>query len=246
MVDLHTHILPGVDDGARDWVMAGEMCRMALEDGIRHIVCTPHANDMYAYDRTILQQLIQQLKGTAGVSSELEFSLGCDFNFSFQNIQQAQADPANFAIAKTRYMLVELSDFAIPPAIGETLLRFIESGVIPVITHPERNLVMQQRPELALWFAQMGCVIQLTANSLTGSWGQAPKKLGFWLLEHQAAHVIASDAHNTTTRPPILSKARSEVAIRFGDELARALVLDNPGAIVRGEELFYFPPPKVV
>lgn len=244
MVDLHTHILPGVDDGARDWFVAGEMCRMAFADGIRHIVCSPHANDSYAYDRENLEALLEKLKVTANVPSGLEFSLGCDFNLSFENIQKAQANPERFAIAQTRYMLVELSDFAIPPAIGDILLRFIENGITPIITHPERNLVLQQRPELALWFAQKRCAIQITANSLAGFWGKPAQKLALWLLGQQAVHVIASDSHNTTTRPPILSKARAEVAGHFGNDLAQALVQDNPSAIVRGADLPYFPMPS--
>ena len=102
---------------------------------------------------------------------------------------------------------------------------------------------MQQRPELAVWFAQQRCVVQLTANSLTGDWGVGSQKLAMWLLERQAAHVIASDAHNTSSRPPLLSKARDIVSEYFGEELAMTVVESNPSAIVRGEPLPYRPQP---
>jgi protein-tyrosine phosphatase len=243
MLDLHTHVLPGIDDGARDWTMAVDMCRMAFDDGSRHLVCAPHANDAYPFDRERFQGLVDELKRAEGVPNELELTLGCDLNFSYQNIQAALASPARFAIGTTRYLLTELSDYAIPPAIGEALSNFIERGMTPVITHPERNLVVQQRPELAISFAEKGCVIQVTANSLTGFWGKAAKSLALWLLEHQAVHLIASDAHNTSSRPPILSKAREMVASHFGESLAHAMVQDNPDAILKGKPLPYFPKP---
>ena len=160
---------------------------------------------------------------------------------SYENIQAAMADPRRFVIGQTQYLLVELSDFAIPPAIGQALARFVESGIIPIITHPERNLVIQQRPDLVLSFAKNGCVIQLTANSLTGFWGLAAQRAAEWILERQAAHVISSDAHDLTSRPPILSRARNLVSSRYGEDVGMALVTGNPGAIVAGEPLPYRP-----
>jgi protein-tyrosine phosphatase len=239
MVDIHTHILPAIDDGAKDMTTAKEMCRMAFGDGIRHIVCTPHANGTYAYERKILEERLAELREKAPPG--LELTLGCDFNFSFENIQAAIAEPGRFVIGQTKYLLVELSDFAIPPAIGQALGRFVESGITPVITHPERNLVIQQRPDLVLSFAKRGCVIQLTGNSLTGFWGMAAQRTADWILERQAAHVISSDAHDLTSRPPILSRARDLVSSRYGSDVALALVAANPGAIVSGQPLPYRP-----
>src|SRR5438067_3244927 len=213
MVDIHTHILPAIDDGAKHMATAKQMCDMAFGDGIRHIVCTPHANDTYAYDRKVFEQRLAELREKTPAG--LELTLGCDFNFSFQNIQAAMAEPGGFVIGQTQYLLVELSDFAIPPAIGHALARFVESGITPIITHPERNLVMQQRPDLVLAFAKSGCVIQLTANSLTGFWGLAAQRTAEWVLARQAAHIISSDAHDLTSRPPILSRARDLVSSRY-------------------------------
>jgi protein-tyrosine phosphatase len=241
MVDIHCHILPNVDDGAKSWEMAEEMCRVAIQDGIRHIVCTPHANEQYQYNRPQLQLVLQQLKKTVGDS--LTFSLGCDFHFSFENVQLAMEDPDQFVITGSDYLLVEFSDYAISPAISNSLQRLTAMGIRPVITHPERNLIMQRSPEYILRFAEKGCVIQVTANSLTGHWGEGPKKIVNWLLARDAVHVIASDAHDPKFRPPILSKARDVVAEAYDDDLARALVDDNPDAIVRGLPLPYFPEP---
>jgi protein-tyrosine phosphatase len=241
MVDVHCHILPNVDDGSKSWEMSEEMCRVAVKDGIRHIVCTPHANDDYQYNRPQLQLALQQLKKIAG--DTLTFSLGCDFHFSYENIQLAMQDPDQFVISGTDYLLVEFSDYAMSPAVTDSLMRFSSMGIRPVITHPERNLMMQRFPDHVIRFAENNCVIQVTANSLTGHWGEGPKKMARWLLDHDAVHVIASDAHDPSFRPPVLSKAYDVIAEAYDDDLARALVNDNPSAIVRGLPLPYFPQP---
>ncbi len=239
MVDIHCHMLPAVDDGARTWEMAEEMARIAHEDGITHIVCTPHANDQYPYDRTAHEARLEELRERSG--RKVEFSLGSDFHFSFENIREALQDPHKFAISGTGYLLVEFSDYAISPATGDALLRFIQMGITPIITHPERNLILQRKPESVLQFAEYGCVVQVTANSLTGAWGEGPRKVAKWLLDRNAVHVLATDAHDTRHRPPILSKAREVVSAAYGQEVAEALVLSNPRAVILDEELPYRP-----
>lgn len=218
------------------------MCHIAVADGIQHIVCTPHANDEYAYDRTQHEERLQQLRER--VAGRIQLSLGCDFHFSFDNIQEALVAPEKFVISGTNYLLVEFSDFAINPAMNDALLRFISLGITPVITHPERNMVIQRQPEIALRMAEQGCVIQVTANSFTGHWGGTTKKAAEWLLERDAVHVVASDAHDTKHRPPVLSKAKIAVAELQGAQIANALVNDNPRAIVAGRPLPYFPQPQ--
>jgi protein-tyrosine phosphatase len=242
MVDIHCHLLPGVDDGAKSWEVSEEMCRIAAEDGIQHIVCTPHANDEYNYDRAQHEQRVKELRERVG--GRIQLSLGCDFHFSFDNIQEAMNAPEKFCISGTDFLLVEFSDFAISPALNDALLRFISMGITPVITHPERNMVIQRKPEYALQLAEQGCVIQVTANSLTGHWGSTVKKMSLWLLEREAVHVIASDAHDTKHRPPILSRARDVLKEMVGVQVATALVHDNPRAIISGRPLPYFPQPQ--
>jgi len=242
MVDIHCHLLPGVDDGAKSWEISEEMCRIAADDGIQHIVCTPHANDDYAYDRGAHEERLQQLRERVG--GQIQLSLGCDFHFSFDNIQEALAAPEKFVISGGDYLLVEFSDFSISPPLQDALQRFISIGITPVITHPERNMVMQRRPEMILKMAEQGCVIQVTANSFTGHWGSAPKKLALWLLERDAVHVVATDAHDPKHRPPVLSKAKAALAELQGAKVATALVHDNPRAIISGRPLPYFPRPQ--
>lgn len=243
MVDIHSHILPEVDDGARSWEMALHMCQMAAADGIDHIVATPHANDDYAYDRPWLSSVLEQLQQRVGASPRL--SLGCDFHFSYDNLKALEDEPGRFTIGRTSYLLIELSDFAIPNSVGDKIVSLIEGGLKPILTHPERNAILQRSPGKVLEWAREGCIVQVTANSFTGRWGDKAQKVANWLLERQAVHVVASDAHSVESRPPILSGARKVIAKSSGAEIAQALVEDNPRAIVSGLDLPYFPEPEV-
>ena len=243
MIDVHCHLLPQVDDGAKSWEMALAMCDVAKADGITHIVCTPHANDEYKYDRTQHQKTVDELQ--ARITNGLTVSLGCDFHFSYDNIQAVIAEPDNFVIAGGDYLLVELSDFAMSPAIFIALEKLVAMGIRPIITHPERNMMLQRHAEDVLRFAQKGCAIQITANSFTGHWGEGSRKMAHWLLEQQAVHIIASDAHDPKFRPPVMSQARDVVAKAFGHEVAQACVEQNPAAIIAGEPLPWFPQPRI-
>ena len=242
MVDVHCHLLPAVDDGSKSWEMSVEMCQVAKADGITHIVCTPHANDEYRYDREAHEKTLSALR--ARINGIIELSLGCDFHFSFDNIQSVVEKPDTFLIAESDYLLVELSDFALTPAIFKTLEKLVGMGIRPLITHPERNLMLQRHADQVLQMAEKGCAIQVTANSLTGHWGEGPRRMVHWLLQRDAVHVIASDAHDPKFRPPVMSQAREEVAQVFGHETAMNLVEHNPQAIVRGEALPWFPKPR--
>ncbi|HWR34797.1 MAG TPA: CpsB/CapC family capsule biosynthesis tyrosine phosphatase [Clostridia bacterium] len=239
MVDIHCHILPAVDDGSKSWEMSVEMCRVAVADGTSHIVATPHCNDRYVYDRESHLATLRALRERSG--NMLELSLGCDFHFSYENVQDALKHPERYTIADTRYLLVEFSDYTIAPATVNVLGKVCDFGLTPIITHPERNLILQKHPETLLKWIDLGCIVQITANSLTGYWGSTPKKVARWLLKKNAVHVIASDAHAPTGRDPVLSQGRSAAAEICGSEIATALVAGNPQAIVRGEALPYVP-----
>jgi protein-tyrosine phosphatase len=242
MIDIHCHLLPSVDDGSKSWEMSLEMCDVARADGISHIVCTPHANDEYPYARKQHEKTLAELQSR--VTNGLTISLGCDFHFSYDNIQSVIANADEFLISGGDYLLVEFSDFALSPAIFKALEQIVGMGIRPVITHPERNLMLQRHADQVIRFVEKGCAIQVTANSLTGHWGEGPRKMVHWLLEHDAVHVIASDAHDPKFRPPVMSQARNEVARAFGEETALNLVQRNPAAIISGEALPWFPKPK--
>lgn len=229
MVDIHCHILPGVDDGSKDWATTLEMCRIARADGITHIVATPHANHRYAYDRVRYQDLLDELRAKV---PELTFSLGCDFHISYENVEAAVQNPSSYTIGNTRFLLVELSDFGTPAQIKELLFRLHCAGLTTVITHPERNPILAQYPELAAELVEGGSLLQITADSLFGSWGRASLKLSKTYLKQGLVSVISSDAHETRHRTPTLAKARKAAAKIVGEAAALQLVEDNPRAIV--------------
>ena len=229
MIDLHCHILPGVDDGSSSWETTAEMCRMAAKDGIREIVATPHANERFSYHRSRYEGMLRRL---TEVGSGIKFSIGCDFHFSFDNIEDALLHPKRYAIDDTCYLLVEFSDFGSMPAIKEGLFRLASSGIKPIVTHPERNLRLLEAPEMVLELVRDGSLIQVTANSLTGYWGYRSQRMAEWLLKKDAVHVIASDAHDTVRRPPVLSQAFDRICQLAGQDVAHALFVDNPNAII--------------
>jgi protein-tyrosine phosphatase len=229
MIDLHCHILPGIDDGSPSWEITAEMCRMAAEDGIRHIVATPHANERFFYDRSRYEGMLRKLKD---VGCGIKFTLGCDFHFSFDNIEDAILHPQRYTIGESQYLLVEFSDFGSMQAMREGLFRLANGGTKPIITHPERNLALLEAPDKVLELAKDGCLIQVTANSLTGYWGARSQRMAELLLKKNAIHVIASDAHDTVRRPPLLSPAFDRVCRLAGQDVAHALFVDNPSAIV--------------
>jgi protein-tyrosine phosphatase len=241
VVDIHSHILPEVDDGSKSWEMSVAMCRMAAADGITHQVATPHANDRYPYDRTHLQGRLAHLQQLVG--DALTLSLGCDFHLSYDNLQLVLANPAHYSIEGSHYMLVELSNYGVPQQITDCFTQLGDRGITAVITHPERNPILRESPQRVVEWAEQGCVIQVTGSALTGFWGERVRRAAHWLLEHDAVHVLATDAHDTERRTPVLSKARDAVAEICGGEIAQALVEGNPQAIISSQPLPYLPRP---
>jgi protein-tyrosine phosphatase len=241
MVDIHSHILPEVDDGPKSWDVCVAMCRAAAADGITHMVATPHANDRYHYDREYLQGLVAQLQQLVGDKPKI--SLGCDFHLSFENIQDALNHPTRYVIDGTRYLLVEFSNYSVPQQTTDSFLKFGDCGITVIVTHPERNPILRENLQRVVEWAEQGCVIQMTGSALTGFWGERTRRAAQWLLEHQTVHVLATDAHDMEKRVPILSSSRDAAAEICGPEIAAALVDANPRAIVANQPLPHFPRP---
>jgi protein-tyrosine phosphatase len=229
MVDIHCHILPGVDDGAKDWPTTFEMCRIAYEDGIRHIVATPHANNWYSYSREQHQASLNELQARV---PELTFTLGCDFNVSYENVEALRRNPHEYAIGNSRFLLAELSDYGVPIHLKDYIFQIHCLGLTTVITHPERNAICAQYPEFAAELVGMGCLLQITGGSLLGSWGRGARKLAERYLAQGLVSVIASDAHEARRRAPVLAKARKAAAKIIGNESASLLVEANPHFIL--------------
>jgi len=232
MIDIHCHPLPGVDDGASNFEIAIAMCRAAAEDGVTHLVATPHNNYSYMFDAKLNRQLLSELQTKVGEKPKL--LLGCDFHLSYDNIQICVQNSTDFTINQTSYLLVELPDQFIPDTLNRVYYDIQVAGLRPIITHPERNAMLQRRPDLLEEWISLGCLVQVTAQSYTGGFGSKARKYSEMLLDADAIHFFASDAHDVRRRPPILSRCYRKVAKAKGEEVANLLLQKNPEAVING------------
>src|ERR1700761_2923786 len=245
MIDIHHHLLPGLDDGARTLDVSLAMVEIAIADGITHIACTPHSSHRYFFDPehnatafAELQDAVHQRFG-----DQITLGLGCDFHLMFDNIEDAQRHPTRYTINGHNYLLVEFPDTTIAPNTPQTFYQLSLSGMTPIITHPERNPILARQPERMAEWLKAGALIQITASSLTGRFGPMAEQSAGWLLDHHWVHFIATDAHNTQSRPPLLRPAFDLVTEHYDLATAERLGITNPRAAFYGEALDPQPEP---
>ena len=235
MVDIHSHILPGLDDGAQTLVDSLEILRLAAEHGTTDIVATPHANPRYTFDSEVVQKSLENLRGAVNGGPRIHY--GCELHLTPENIEDAMRQPSRYTIGQRGYLLVEFSNQLVPKTSGEILRRLAQAGARPVIAHPERNPLLRQRmAELEQWVRQ-GCVLQITAQSLLGGFGESAQVAARTMVTQGLAQCIASDAHNCKNRPPALDEAYRQVADWCGARMAQQLFEENPRAILNGTPL---------
>lgn len=239
MIDIHCHLLPGLDDGARDWDQAVAMCRMAYEDGITHVVATPHANYAYEFSPEKNRQLLAELQSRAQVA--LKISTGCDFHLDFDNLQSLFQAPESYTVNQKSYLLIEFEPMLVLPNVDRLCYEMQSHQITPIVTHPERNLAFQKQPELLRRLVEVGAPVQVTAGSIEGRFGGRAQRFAKELLRQKMVHIIASDAHDLDSRPPVLSRAYEIIAKEFGATLAKLLFIENPQAVLAGDPLPYFP-----
>jgi len=229
MIDIHHHLLWDQDDGSTSLELSIEMAQMAAGDGITHIACTPHANGYYDYNPeqiaakiAELQRLLQQR------NIPITLGQGCDFHTSYDNIQLAHSEPARFSLNGGAYLLVELPDHALPPTLHEVFYQMQLDGVIPILTHPERNLTLQKDISRIKGWMRGGVLVQVTAGSVLGKMGKTAQRIAHELLSKHWVHFLATDAHNVTSRPPKMREAMELVAEKYGSDYAHLLCVSNP------------------
>src|SRR5277367_1369113 len=235
MIDIHCHILPGLDDGATSFEISCGMAEMAIEDGVTHIIGTPHASPDHRFVPELVRQRRDELQ--ARFEGRLVLATGCDFHLSFENLQDIRNDAARFTLNQKSYLLVEFADYSIPPSLDQALHTLQLAGLNPIVTHPERNPLIRAQPERLFKWLQQGCYAQVTAQSLMGQFGKSAQETSQEWLAAGAVHFIASDAHNITTRPLRLKDTYDWVAKTHGENVAQALMTDNPLAVFEGRPL---------
>jgi protein-tyrosine phosphatase len=242
MIDIHTHVLPGLDDGARTLDDSVEMIRIAAEAGTTDLAATPHANLEFRFDPERIEAAIVELQQASG--SAVRIHRGCDFHLYFDNIEDALANPTKYTINHQRYLLVEFPDVLIARGTEAVFARLLDAGMVPIITHPERNFLLHRRMESLKSWVEDGCLVQVTGQSLLGRFGSEAKQAARQLMDRGLVHFIASDAHDARDRTPRLDQAYKHVARRYGRERAELLFVSNPQAVLCGDPLPEQPPPR--
>jgi len=232
LIDVHSHILWGLDDGAQTREDSLAMLRIAADCGTAAMVATPHADLQFKYDAALVDDRIADL--TAATGGVPKLYRGCDFHLTLENIEDALRNATKYTINRGPYLLVEFADIFIPPTTDDVFQEFLERGIIPVLTHPERNPILQQHLSRVGHWVAMGCLAQVTAQSLTDRFGKAAQSAAWRLLRDNLVHVIASDAHDTVHRPPRLDIARDILTRELGPETASLLLERNPEALIAG------------
>ena len=238
MIDIHSHILPETDDGARSLEEAIEMARIATEDGIEYMVSTPHMfNGLSGNPKpTEILERVAALNEAINDPNGLKILPGNEVHVSHDIAEHARNNRV-MKINQLNYMLVEFPQLTVPIGADELFYKLLIQGVRPILVHPERNGQIQASPSIVGRFVERGVYVQVTAMSVTGEFGPAAKQTADTLLRHNCVHFLATDAHRTKSRPPILSRGRDAAALVIGRERAVALVEENPRAVINGEGL---------
>jgi protein-tyrosine phosphatase len=239
MVDIHCHILPLLDDGSKSFDESCAMAEMAIEDGVTHVIGTPHASPDHPFVPELIRQRRDELQ--AQFEGRLKLATGCDFHLSFENLQDIRHRPERYTLNQKSYLLVEFADYSIPPSLDQALHEMQLAGLHPIVTHPERNPLIRAQPERLYKWLRQGCYVQVTAQSLLGRFGSAALEMSQQWLGAGAVHFVASDAHNTTSRPLRLRETYDHLAATRGEEVARALLVDNPLAAFEDRPIPYAP-----
>ncbi len=237
MLDLHSHVLPGLDDGASDLSEALAMCRLAVEDGVRVLAATPHwYPGRNPPSPTRIAQAVEELRAELarrGLSLELVAGAEVALDPGLVGLAQAQALPT---LGGGSYLLLECPLHTSPRLLPDLVYGLRLAGLRPILAHAERTWGGMVQWDWLAGLVDQGCLVQVTAMSLTGQLGERPRKTAEALLGRGLVHLLASDAHSASWRPPGLSQAAALVARQFGPSAAEVLTKLAPAAILAGQE----------
>ncbi|MBI2165365.1 MAG: hypothetical protein HYU29_03045 [Chloroflexi bacterium] len=239
MLDLHCHILPGLDDGPKTLEESLAMARLAAQEGTQVLVATPHNRDVWEHASIEKALSLIQTLNAALVQSGVNIHIlpGMENHLEPDLPLKAQEEQA-LSFNGGRYILVELPFFQYPPYVDQVLFQLQVKGFIPVIAHPERCEPIQRKPRLLVELVERGMLSQITAGSLLGSFGSPVARFSQLLLSQGLVHLMASDAHSSKGhRVPLLKEAVAKAARIIGQERALALVNDTPAAIVGNKSI---------
>lgn len=227
-VDIHTHILPGVDDGASDLAQSLELLKQACAQGTGAVVLTPHYRGRFRDNTTQkLTKLFDELCQAAKTQCPgLELYLGCEVGYEL-DVSERLADGTVLPLNGTRYVLLEFREGSFRSRIMSGVLEVLNFGYIPIIAHAERYDAFRQYPSLARELVNLGALLQLNADSILGKYGFGIKWYCHKLLKSQLVHFVATDAHDPTQRKPDLKTCYDRLRKKYGQEYADVLFFKN-------------------
>ena len=233
LIDLHCHLLPGIDDGSKNLEMSMAMARMASSDGIGTIACTPHIlPGVYNNTGPAIREAVARLRESisdAGISISLV--TGADVHIA-PDLGVQLSDGRALTLNDSRYFLLEPPHHLLPPRLEDLIFGLQAAGYVPILTHPERLSWIEGHYELIERLAYNATLMQITAGSLMGQFGRRPRYWAERMLDDGLCHLLATDAHNTERRAPRMADARELVAQRLGEDEAENLVLRRPQGIL--------------
>jgi len=235
-VDLHSHVLPGLDDGPASMEETAKMLEVARKDGISIIVATPHYTEG-KYEPTYAD-IEKKIASVKEMFKSPEILFGADIRIS-PIIPAKLRNGALPSINNNKYILLEFPSFSMPPinSLKAFVMEIKETGHIPVITHPERNAILINNTDLTGELIEIGFITQVTAMSITGELGKEVKNATLRLFNKGFVHSIATDAHDSVKRPPVMSRAYEKIKKEFGEDTARMVTIDNPYKIIMGDNI---------
>jgi len=248
VIDLHNHLLPGIDDGAKKLEETLEFLRIARRDGVKVVVATPHMKPGVYDNRreTILERVALVQEAARGdEAGGVTLLPGAEVYFTADLVARARAKQLMTIGDGGRYLLLELPYQQIPMQVDDTIFQLRLLGITPVMAHPERVAYYLENIERVGASVRIGALTQVTAASLTGKFGEKARDFARGLLRRNLVHVLASDAHDVLYRPPVLSEVIPIAAAEVGEAAARRMVEETPRAILDGQEVEWTeaPPP---
>ncbi len=232
MTDIHSHIIWDVDDGAPTIDVSLEMLKIARESGTTDIVATPHMNGQFSFQPDLVRERIAELEAALPEGPRIHY--GCEFHLSVDNLDSLTASPRTYTINGKQYLLLECPDHHVGRHAETILGQLLDSGIVPIIAHPERVPVLQRDPDRLASWVELGCLSQITALSIIGIFGRTAASTSEKFLGRGLAHIVASDAHDPNYRHTRLAEAYAVVRDKYGDETAESLFQNNPRCVVQG------------
>ena len=245
MIDLHCHILPGLDDGAKDLAVSLRMAAAFVADGVEVVACTPHIlPGLYRNTGPQILQATRDLQSALLANgSPLQLIVGAD-NHIIPDFVAGLQSGRLLCLAGTRYVLVEPPHHVAPLRLEEFFFSLILAGFVPILTHPERLTWVNTQYAMIQRLVHSGVWMQITAGSLTGAFGRNARYWGERMLDEGCVHILATDSHDDTRRPPILGQGRDCAAKRVGDAEAEHMVVTRPRGVLLNELPSNLPSPR--